>query len=226
MRLDASSWMRWGGVLLVLLLLAAAWKWTGLRTWIDPHRIAQELEPFRTSWLALPLIVLVFVVAELVLFPVLVLVFVCGIAFGPWLGTAYALLGSLASAIVPFLIGRRVGREKLERWGGKWVRSIERKLERRGIVAIFFVRKIPAPYTLVNLICGASPVSLRDFLFGTFLGMGTGIILITVLGSRLIEILRSPDPRELAIALGLLFLPVTVAIVLQRALNRRMETSQ
>jgi uncharacterized membrane protein YdjX (TVP38/TMEM64 family) len=218
--------MRWGGVLLALLLLAAAWKWTGLREWIDPHRIADELEPIRRSWFSLPLILLVFVVAELILFPVLVLVFVCGLVFGPWLGTLYALLGSLASAVIPFLIGRKIGREKLERWGGKWVHKMESTLERRGIVAVFLVRKIPAPYTLVNLICGASPVSLRDFLFGTFLGMGTGIILITVLSSRLMEILRSPDPREIAVALGLLFIPVTLAILLQRALNRRMEATQ
>lgn len=222
MRVSRSTWVQL--VLLVLVVLAAvAWKQTALRDWTDPDRIADAFEPYRSSWIAPLLVLAVFVLAELILFPVLVLVFVCGLAFGPWLGAIYALIGSIASAIPPFVIGRRLGRERLRRWGGASVRPFDKVLQRRGILAVFLVRKIPAPFTLVNMVCGAAQISLRDFVIGTVLGMGTGIILITVLGGQLLEMARHPEPKQIALSLAMLFAPALLAIVVQRAVNRRME---
>lgn len=212
--------------MLLLLLLAALWKWTGLSAWADPDRLADMFEPYRRSWWALPVVVLVFIVAELLLFPVLVLIFVCGLAFGPWLGAIYALIGSVASALVPFFIGRRLGRRRLESWGGALVRKMTKVLERRGVIAVFLVRKIPAPYTLVNLVCGAAPVTARDFIAGTILGMGTGILLITFLGAQIVEIAKDPEPGRIALAVGLLFIPLVLALVVQRVVNRRAEARQ
>jgi uncharacterized membrane protein YdjX (TVP38/TMEM64 family) len=41
------------------------------------------------------------------------------------------------------------------------------------------LRLIPiAPFTIVNLVAGASGVRLRQFLAGTLIGMGPGIVLI------------------------------------------------
>jgi len=222
MRVSRSTWVQL--VLLVLVILAAvAWKQTALRDWTDPDRIADAFAPYRSSWLAPLLVLAVFVLAELILFPVLVLVFVCGLAFGPWLGAIYALIGSIGSAIPPFVIGRRLGRERLRRWGGASVRAFDKVLQRRGILAVFLVRKIPAPFTLVNMVCGAAQISLRDFVIGTVLGMGTGIILITVLGGQLLEMARHPDPKQIALSLAMLLAPALLAIVVQRAVNRRME---
>src|SRR5262245_51518525 len=121
-------------ILLVLCaaLLAAAWKWTDLAAWADPRRISDLLEPLKTHWYGFPVVVLVFVVAELFVFPVLVLVFVCGVAFGPVLGPIYALVGSLVSALPPFLLGRKLGRARVERMGGPLVRRVAASLERRG----------------------------------------------------------------------------------------------
>ncbi len=216
------GWVRIAVVVLVLFAVAAAWKWTNLREWADPDKLVSTFEPYRKSWLAFPATILIFVVAELFLFPVLVLVFVTGVVFGPWLGTLYALVGSVASAIPPFLIGRRIGRERLERWGGAVMRKIAKVLDRRGLIAVFLVRKVPAPFSLVNLACGASPVSMRDFVLGTLLGMGTGIVLITVVGSQIADIVRDPEPGQIALAVFLLLIPVTIALVLQRIFNKRV----
>jgi len=213
-------------VLVVAAVLAALWKWTDLRGWADADRLVEALEPHRTRWYAAPLVLLAFVVAELFLFPVLVLVFVCGLVFGPWLGSIYALVGAIGSSILPFYIGRRLGRRKLERLGGRIVAKLGRVLERRGVVAVFLVRKVPAPFTIVNMICGASPVSLRDFVLGTLLGMGTGTLLLTILGGRLVDILRSPDLGQLALGVVILLLPLGVAILVQRRINQRLEVGR
>ena len=213
-------WVRIAVVLLAAAAAAAAWKWTPLRELVDPDRLCAELEPYRRSWFALPLVVAVFVIAELVMFPVLVLIFVCGVVFGPWLGPLYALTGAVASALPPFWIGRRLGRERLEAWGGERVRRLAWMLERRGIIAVFLVRKIPAPYSLVNLICGACALSLRDFVLGTVLGMVTGVVLLTVLGGELLELLADPDPVRVTFAILLLAATIAVALVVQRVVNR------
>jgi phospholipase D1/2 len=215
------------GILLVLLvsLLAAAWKWTDLAEWADPDRISGMLEPLKTHWYGLPVVVAMFVLAELLVFPVLVLVFVCGIAFGPVLGPVYALAGSVASALPPFFLGRKLGRARVERMGGPLVKRISAALDRRGVVAIFLVRKIPAPFTLVNLVCGASPISLRDFLLGTFLGMGTGVVLLTILGAQLIDLVRDPRPLQLLGAIAVLFAPLVLALAAQRFINRKSGAS-
>jgi len=209
-------------IIAVLGALAAAWKWTDLAEWAHPDFVAGHLEPLRSRWYGLPVVVVVFVLAELVLFPVLILVFVCGVVFGPWLGPVYALTGALASALPPFFLGRHLGRERVERMGGALVKRITASLERRGVIAIFMLRKVPAPFTLANLVCGASGVSLRDFVLGTLLGMGTGVLLLTVLGAQLMELVRDPRPGAIAGAVALLFAPLLVALVVQRMVNRRM----
>jgi phospholipase D1/2 len=218
-------WIRIGAVLLVVALLAAAWQWTGLREWVDPDRLSATAEPYRRSWLGLPLVVGVFVLAELVMFPVLVLVFATGLAFGPWLGTIYALVGVLASAVLPFLIGRWLGRKRLERWGGTLMKKLQGALRRKGVVAVFLVRKVPAPYSAVNMACGASGIPLTDFLLGTFLGMVTGVVLITVVGAQFMELFSDPDPGTIALVLGVLTGAVLLTLLAQRMLNRRLEST-
>ncbi len=221
----ARNWTVAATVVLVLALFAAAWKWTPLSEWADPERVASWFEPLRTAWYGLPVVIAVFVVAELVLFPVLVLVVVCGIAFGPVVGPVYALIGSMASALPPFFVGRKLGRARVERMGGKIVRRLSKSLEERGIIAIFLVRKVPAPYTLVNLVCGASPVSLRDFVLGTLLGMGTGVIVLTVLGARILDLFDDPSLSSIASTLALLFAPLVVALGVQHWINRKTAES-
>ena len=215
------TWIEAGALVLIVGALAAAWKWTDLAEWASPSRLSDALEPWRRSWLGLPLVLAVFIVAELLMFPVLVLIFVCGLAFGPWLGALYALAGAVASAVLPYYIGRRLGRKRLERWGGEPTRKLARALQRKGLIAVFLVRKVPAPYTAVNLLCGACGVKLADFLFGTVLGMVAGTVLITVLGSGLGGMFSDPEPREWVALIGMTLGAVGLALVLQRILNRR-----
>ena len=220
-----STWIPLLATVIPLLLLAAAWRWTGLRDWLDVDEIARAVEPYRTSWFALPTTVAAFVVLELMVFPVLLLVFACGVVYGPWLGAVHALVGSLASALIPFAIGRRLGREAVASRGGALARRIEGVLERKGVIAVFLVRKIPAPFTLVNIVCGASAVSWLDFVIGTVLGMGTGVILITVLGGQLFAIARGANPVHIGLAILLLLAPLAIALIVQRLFTRRRRSA-
>lgn len=218
-------WLQVGVAVCALAALAAAWRWTPLSEWTSPERLGDLLEPYRTRWFGLPLVVALFVVGELLLFPVLVLVFICGLAFGPWLGTAYAMAGALAGAILPFFLGRWIGRKRLVKWGGPAARKLAHSLDRKGLVAVYLVRKVPAPYTPVNMLCGACGLSLVDFVVGTFLGMSTGIVLITVFGAQLGGLLANRHPRRLWLAAGVLLATFGLVLYLQRLFNRRLEAS-
>lgn len=216
-------WLQVGVAFVVLLALGAAWKWTSLAEWASPQKIGDALEPYRTRWTGLPLVIALFVVGELLLFPVLMLIFACGVAFGPWLGPAYAMAGVLASAIVPFFLGRWLGRKRLLKWGGEPAKKLAKAVEKKGLIAVYLVRKLPAPFTPVNMICGACGLSLLDFLLGTFFGMVAGIVLLTVFGAQVGGLMGGRQPGQLWIAAGIVLVTTAVVLYLQRTLNRKLE---
>jgi uncharacterized membrane protein YdjX (TVP38/TMEM64 family) len=65
---------------------------------------------------------------------------------------------------------------------------------------VLAVRMIPvAPFTVVNLVAGASHIHLRDFVLGTLLGMSPGILAVTLFADRIAAVLRDPSPATLAL---------------------------
>ena len=213
--MDQLAWLRIAAVLAVAGILAAAWKW--LPT-LDPRDISTWLEPHRHAWYALPMVMLVFV--ALAMFPVVLLIAATGLAFGPVLGPLYAMAGCLASASVGFAIGRWMGRERVEQLGGERIARISRTLKRNGTLAVFLVRKVPAPFTLSNIVVGASSVRYRDFVLGTILGMGAFVVALAGLGVQLVKALRDPSPTTWLGAALFVAVPLTLAWVLNRALQR------
>lgn len=167
-----------------MVALAAAWKGTPLGNWLRPEQVSAWAGALGARWYAGPLAVVVFIAGGFVMAPLLALVFACGMVFGAWPGAAYALTGAMASASASFAVGRRLGRERLRRFLGERIRRFEGRVVRRGVLAVFLVRKVPAPYGLVNLVAGTSELRFRDFFLGTLLGTGPGVVLLSVLGDR------------------------------------------
>ena len=66
------------------------------------------------------------------------------------------------------------------------------------------VRNLPvAPFTIVNMVAGASHIKLTDFLLGTALGMLPGIVAITVFADRVAAVARNPHWTNIAVAAGI-----------------------
>ncbi len=137
------------------------------------------------------------------------------------MGPFIALAGCLTSASAGFGAGRLLGRDTVERLGGETARRIARGLRKNGILAVFFVRKFPAPFALVNVVAGASPLRFLDFLLGTLLGMGSMVILVTVLGWQLLESARKPSPASLAVSAALFLLTLGIVLCLHLLRQRR-----
>jgi uncharacterized membrane protein YdjX (TVP38/TMEM64 family) len=185
---------------------------------LDLNDISAWLEPYRHAWYALPLVMLVFIVLAFV--PVVLLIAATGVAFGPILGPLYAMGGCLASASVWFAVGRWMGRRRVERFGGKRVARLSRAIQRNGTLAVFFVRKIPAPFTLSNIVVGASSVGYRDFMIGTLLGMGAFVVALAGFGYQITRALHDPTPATLIAAALFIAVPLTLAWFINRALRR------
>ncbi len=77
---------------------------------------------------------------------------------------------------------------------------------------------------MINLVAGASALGWRDFALGILLGMGPGIVLMTLVGDRLGAWLRKPDALSFALLTAAALLALTGAWLLQRWRRRERES--
>jgi phospholipase D1/2 len=184
---------------------------------IQRDEVAALLATHRYAWYAPPLVVVAFVVFSLL--PVMLLVSLTGAAFGPVLGPLYAMAGCLASASTQFAIGRWIGPGRVHGWGGERVARAMRALSRNGTLTVFLIRKIPAPFVIVNVLLGASKVGFREFVIGTTLGMMAMVIALAGFGYHLAALWRNPSADGLLRALVFLAIPLSLAWLINRRLR-------
>ena len=210
-RLFRRGWARAAASGLMLVLIAAAvlgltlaWQYTGLSEIAAPERVREFLSASAGEPWAFALVLLAYLVGGAVAFPVTILILATAAVFGPWLGALYAALGAGSSALLMYWIGARFGEESLGRLlGARWERA-RAGLRKRGLLAIVAVRVVPvAPFTLINLAAGASSIRLTDYVIGTVLGMGPGLVVMSVLGDRIVSVFANPSAEEIGLlALG------------------------
>jgi phosphatidylserine/phosphatidylglycerophosphate/cardiolipin synthase-like enzyme/uncharacterized membrane protein YdjX (TVP38/TMEM64 family) len=209
--------MRSAIFLLVLLGLAAAWRWTPLGNWLDVATLVEWVRPLRDHPFTPFLVVGAYVVGGLVVAPITVFIVVTVVAFGPLLGLTYSLLGCMMSAMLTYAIGSLIGRETVRRFAGKRVSRLSQRLARRGLTAVLVMRILPvAPFTVVNIMAGASEVRFRDFILATFLGVLPGLLALTVFGNRLDSAMRDPQAESFMILVALVVALVAVMVWLRR----------
>jgi uncharacterized membrane protein YdjX (TVP38/TMEM64 family) len=214
----------WGASagLAALLVLAASWRWTPLGELLDRDSLLAGFAWLRNQSLT-PLLVLgAYLVGGLLVFPLSLLIVATGMVFGPLTGLSYALAGSLLSAAAMFMLGRGLGRRTLRDLAGTRLLRASRGMARQGVLAVFALRLVPvAPFTVVNLVLGASHLRFRDYLLGTALGLLPGIIAVTLLGDRLAELIRDPGPWTIVSAVALLLASITLIVLLRRRFARK-----
>jgi phospholipase D1/2 len=210
-----------GALLLVLLFaLAAAWRWTDLRHWVNVASIA-GWETSLEDHPAAPLFVLAaYLVGGFTVFPVTILIAATAFAFGPWTAVAYSLAGCVLSALAIYTIGYYLGRRTVSRFTGQRWNRLHRVISRHGILAVATIRMLPvAPYSIVNLAAGAVRVRLRDFVVGTVVGMSPGVVGITLFETQLEEMMHDPSGFTLALLAVILTALLFFAAMLRRWLR-------
>jgi phospholipase D1/2 len=147
----------------------------------------------------------------------MLLIAVTGVVFGPVEGSLYAITGAVLSAAATYYAGRRLGRATVRRIAGARINRLSEAIARRGILAMALIRLLPiAPFTVVNVVAGASHIRARDFLLGTALGMAPGILVTTTFVHQLANAAEEPSAAAFAVLAA-----AALAIVLAAGWLRR-----
>ncbi|MGA7879028.1 MAG: VTT domain-containing protein [Desulfoferrobacter sp.] len=208
-------------LLVGLLVLAAAWQWTPLKHWLNLDLLIGLAKSIRENPLAPFIVIGVFIVGGLVSFPATILIVATAITFGPLHGFIYTLLGCVLSAVCAFGAGHVLGREALRRFAGKRINQLSRQLANRGLLTILIIRFAPvAPFTVINMVAGASHIKFWDFTLGTILGMAPGLFAITLFGDRLEYAIRNPSLKSIALLAGLIIAILSANVLFRKWLAK------
>lgn len=97
-----------------------------------------------------------------------------GIIFGGTVGTILAVLSATIGATLAFLFTRHFARDFVTRKLGPkpWFVKLNDGLNRSGLYFVMFARVVPVfPFNGANFASGVTSVSLRDYFFGTLIGV-------------------------------------------------------
>jgi uncharacterized membrane protein YdjX (TVP38/TMEM64 family) len=206
----------------VIVGVGLLWKLTPLADFIQPTKLAAQLASFgRSPWGPFAM-VLVYLIGGFVMMPLLALLAATALIFEPVTAILVALTGALLNAASVYFVGARLVRERAERSFGKAIGRVRNALQSRGVIAVAMIRMAPvAPFSLVNVAAGSIGIPFRDYLFGTFLGLAPGTVLICVFGGELKDLLRDPSPARVITVLAIAAAWIVLSLVIQRFVSRR-----
>jgi uncharacterized membrane protein YdjX (TVP38/TMEM64 family) len=163
-----------------------------------------------------------FVGAGLMFVPLTLLLVNAGLMFGPKLGLVYGLVGTFVGAAVFWWLGRRLSQRLVEPLVGPRIRGVMTAVAERGILAVAALRLVPvAPHVVIGLLAGGSRISFRDYMLGSIIGMGPGIVVLVWLGDAVSDISSLADVVHLWPAAVAAVVSLLVAWGLTRLVSRR-----
>ena len=185
------AWGKIAAITVAIALLAAAWRWTPLAEMFTAERILDWARLARGTWWAPLAVIAAYIVAAVVLFPRPLVTLATIIAFGTWLGIAYALAGVLSAALVTYWAGRFLKRGTVRRFAGERIEKAAKPLREHGIVAVFAANMVPTPpFAVQNMIAGALRIPLTHFLAGTALSLVPPVLAWTLFGAQINQALE------------------------------------
>lgn len=135
--------------------------------------------------------IIILTIRPLVFFPAVVFTLAGGLAFGPWWGSIYAIIGGFLGTCLCFMLARFLGRSRFEKHWGKWqcLSYLDEHSGKYGFQAILLMRLVPLfHYDIVSYAAGLSKMSFRDYAIATLLGMMPGTFAFNFLGYSLTHV--------------------------------------
>lgn len=216
--MDARAWRTiWvslallGGVVVVAVIGAV----TGIGDHLD-----QQLVGLRNGPWGLPMTILLFIVTSFLAAPQFVLFAAAVVAFGPWLGCTYAMVGTIVSAWIHFVIGRFGGAKLVERYGGNTINRLSRFIGRNDFLASLIVRSVPtAPAVIVNMAFGASQANFWRYTAGVIVGSIPKILIVALLGQSVLSAMGGGIALAVGGVITVVAIWISVALAARRAVN-------
>lgn len=206
-----------------LLLGGYAWYYTSHN--LTPLKAAQEIIVLLQTPYGPLLYILIYILRPLIFFSSVVLTVTGGAIFGSGsplnfaLAVAYTVIGSNASSIVAYFIGRYFGAGILnEEPDGRvnLVYTYANRLRRNSFETVMIMRFIFLPYDLVSYVCGFLRIHWPAFLLATALGSIPGTIAFVAFGASL-DLSRLateglPPPNPWVFGFGAIIFVISLAI--------------
>jgi len=172
--------------IVLILVLGSAWLLWAHTEWFENPRLV-KVEVLSWGIWGPVVYILLYAVGPSFLVPGAVMTVAGGLAFGALWGAVYSLIGADAGALIAFSAGRFLGRSFVQRIvGGGRFEKLLAHIGRHGFQIIFYLRLVPLiPYSALNLLAGASPITFRDYFWASAIGMIPGTILFAFLGDAL-----------------------------------------
>jgi uncharacterized membrane protein YdjX (TVP38/TMEM64 family) len=145
------------------------------------------------------------------------------VAFGPGMGFAYSWIGTLVSSLVGFWLGRVAGAKTLERFSSPGLKRFMDLIGRNGFFASLIVRLVPsAPFIVVNMAAGVTPMRLSAFTLGTAIGIVPKIALTAFAGNSVAQVMRGKGGLiQVATLVGVVLLWLGIGWFARRWLKSR-----
>lgn len=212
----------WGLFFTFVFLLVAVVDWMPLKEWATLESASAAIDEIQAYSMAPVMIVLMFVVAGLVAFPLSLLIIASSIAFGPLGGFLYSFVGGLLSAVSTYGVGYYTGRKTVRKLAGDRLNRISKKLAKHGLLTIVTIRVVPvAPFTIINLVAGASHIKFRDYVIGTALGMAPGMAAIVLLTETIGKTIKQPNLTHITLLTATVGAVVIAGYVLVKWLMKK-----
>lgn len=208
----------WGGLFL-------AYQWYTSANDLGPLAALRQLIEFMQSSLFGPLIYIgIYALRPLLFFPATLITLAGGYIFGPFWGVVYTVLGSNASAMVAYWVGRFFGQGVLDQEESEGViQRYARRMRNNSFETVLIMRFVFLPYDLVNYLAGFLRIDWKAFLLATVLGSVPGTISFVLAGASiegdLTSGIPSLDPKVLLMSAAIF----VVSLALSRYFKSREE---
>ncbi len=218
--------MRRTGTWLFLLAAAGAvlfvrWKWGDE---FEPKVMVARLRELGAHPASVALFVLAYGVGTSALLPAVGFAIVSAVVWGYFPGMAVSLLALNIVSNVQFLVGRWLGRERVEAWLVKrgWSAAV---LRETGVSTMVAVRQLPLPFLAVNVAAGVSPLKWWHFAVGSAIGAIPPTVVYTWFATALLDGVEGARTEALlkALAGGAMMVPIALAPRLWAAWRRRRQ---
>jgi len=166
---------------------------------------------------------LIYALRPLLFFPATILTLLGGFLFGP-IGILWTVLGSNASALLAYSVGRYFGQDVLnDQDNTSLVQKYTQRMRQNSFETVLIMRLLFLPYDLVNYAAGFLQINWQPFILATAIGSIPGTISFVLLGGSfgtLAELVAGEvqvNPVTLIISIAV----ILVSIGLSRVIKKR-----
>jgi uncharacterized membrane protein YdjX (TVP38/TMEM64 family) len=179
-----SIYLKWSCLGIFSCCIAGFWASPLKQVLLDPDTAIRHFQMMGVA--AGGLFACAHVVATVLWFPGSVLVIAGGAVFGVFWGTVWSVLGATVGALVAFWLSRYLLKGWVERRfrHHPLLRRMNHTVHQQSLRCVFAIRFMPiSPFTIINFVFGITPIALKPYLVGTFLGIIPGTLMYSWVGA-------------------------------------------